>query len=1079
MRFLLPLLLALSAAASPIRVLFLGHDSQHHNSNAYYPLLAKALGQEAIYFDYVTTVEAAFGDADYLNRFDVVLLYANHGNISKPQWQNLKAFVEGGKGFVPVHCASWCFGNEPEFDQLVGGRFKSHQGAVFSPRVVDGDHVTMVALPLLKAWDETYFHSNHNPQNRTVLQVRDAMQGDPHTDPEPWTWTRTQGKGRVFYTASGHDERVWKDAAFHALLKRGILWAAGDARKVEYEAFVAARAPRKSEVRDNIPNYERRPKPLEYQLPMSPQDSMAYTQVPVGFRLELFASEPDIVNPISMAWDERGRLWVAETIDYPNTVNDNREGRDRIKILEDTNGDGKCDTVKVFADGLNVITSIVFARGGVIAAVAPHFYFLQDTDGDDKADVKEILCSGWGVGDTHAGPSNLRYGIDNWIWGAVGYSRFNGEIGDENHNFGSGLFRIRSDASAIEFRHQFNNNTWGLGFNAAGDAFGSTANNNPSFFGGIPAANFANQRGKSAKMIADTRLFHPITPNVRQVDAFNNYTAAAGHALATSDALPENYRDRMAFVCGPTGHLLGQYELRRDGSGYAARNRGALIASADEWFSPVAAEVGPDGHLWIADWYNFIIQHNPTPNKNRGGYDATRGKGNAHENPNRDYQHGRIYRLIWEGAPAAPRRNLAGATNAALVAALADSNMFWRLTAQRLLVDEKRTSTIPALQATLRGGGIAASHALWTLRALDHLDRESLLFALMHADSALRRNAVRALSATSASQQLLFDSGVLADKDLLTRLAAFNKLAEFPEEVVAIAAKGLSADPVNTKDEWLSAALTALGGNARAAKGKPVYGANILPNSSFEEGEAMPTGWKVRNYRGQSAHARVSDKARTGTHSLRISSEKSSDTSAYASVTLTPNTDYRLSAWILTENVKGAHGALMNVHEMQHEAKTNALKGGRGKWRQVTKTFNSSGRRQVTVNCLLGGWGTSTGTAWWDDVALEPITYVVEAKPKDELQAGDVDRGKTLFHEHEIASCIRCHKLGDAGGVIGPALDGIAARKQRDYLLEALVKPNATIAEGYQSTVSPMPPMNILLTPQELADVLAYLLTLD
>jgi type 1 glutamine amidotransferase len=120
--------LAISARVAPtstpkegaIRVLFLGHESEHHNSNKFYPMLAKALGRDAIYFDYVTNVKEAFGDAEYLSKFDAVLLYANHGKITPEQWKNLKGYVEGGGGFVPVHCASWCFGNEPGFDKAGG-----------------------------------------------------------------------------------------------------------------------------------------------------------------------------------------------------------------------------------------------------------------------------------------------------------------------------------------------------------------------------------------------------------------------------------------------------------------------------------------------------------------------------------------------------------------------------------------------------------------------------------------------------------------------------------------------------------------------------------------------------------------------------------------------------------------------------------------------------------------------------------------------------------------------------------------------------------------------------------------------
>ena len=660
-RFFLPLFLALfgilsfstQGMASPLRVLFLGHESEHHNSNRFFPMLQQALGREAIYFDYVTSVEDAFGDATYLGEFDAVMMYANHANIEAHQWKNLLGYVEEGGGFLPIHCASWCFSNEVGFDQLVGGRFKSHQTGVFKVRTVESAHPAIQNVPEIEAWDESYFHSNHNDEGRIVLQVRDAMPGDPHTDPEPWTWIRKQGKGRVYYTASGHDQRVWSNPDFHSMLRAGILWAVGDERRKGYETFLADRVPLQYEVRGSIPNYEKRSEPLRFQLPLLPEDSQDYTRVPVGFKLKLFASEPDIVNPISMAWDEQGRLWVAETLDYPNELKPARVGRDRIKILEDTDGDQRCDKVTIFAEGLNIPTSLVLCNGGVIVAHAPDFIFLKDLDGDDRADVRQLLNTGWGVQDTHAGPSNLRYGFDNRIWGTVGYSGFRDVDPTVSNRFGSGVFRMESDGKGVTFLHQFNNNTWGLGFNSVGDVFGSTANNNPSFFCGFPATAYAGDRGVTATMIAASPDFHPITPNIRQVDAFGRYTAGAGHALATSNGFPESWRDSMAFVAGPTGNLLGAYQMIRDGSGFQAKNAFSIVASADEWFSPVAAEVGPDGALWIADWYNFIIQHNPTPSLERGGFAATNGKGNAHVNPNRDRQHGRIYRLVWNNAPEA------------------------------------------------------------------------------------------------------------------------------------------------------------------------------------------------------------------------------------------------------------------------------------------------------------------------------------------------------------------------------------------------------------------------------------------
>ncbi|NCF86875.1 MAG: hypothetical protein GWQ08_15310 [Verrucomicrobiaceae bacterium] len=539
---------------------------------------------------------------------------------------------------------------------------------------------------------------------------------------------------------------------------------------------------------------------------------------------------------------------MAETVDCPNEIKPERKGNDTIKILEDTDGDGKADKVTVFADGLNIPTSLTFSRGGVIVAHAPDFLFLKDTDGDDVADVKEVLFSGWGAGDTHAGPSNLRYGFDNWIWGTVGYSAFNGRVGGKDHRFGMGVFRFKPDGSAIEFLHQFNSNTWGLGFNEAGDVFGSTANNNPSFFGGIRATAYQGKRGVSAKMIAPDRSFHPITPNIRQIDAFGNYTAGAGHALATSDAFPESYRDRIAFVAGPTGNLLGMYDITRDGAGFQAENAFAFVASADEWFFPVAAEVGPDGHLWIANWYNFIIQHNPTPNPGRVGYGATTGRGNAHVNPNRDSPHSRIYRAVWEKAPEGTITSLGDASTADLVVALDSDNLFWRQTAQRLLVDGQKAEAVAALKQRLeKPTGHGAIHALWTLEGLGSLEAETHQVALLSEDAAVRRNAILALGTDAGSVQLFFDTAVVTDADSLVRLAAFNKMSEFPvSDSIALAARQLMADPNNAEDEWLSQSLT-LAGAAAVKKGPAKLGPNLLTNGSLEELEGdHPTGWKPR-----------------------------------------------------------------------------------------------------------------------------------------------------------------------------------------------------------------------------------------
>jgi putative membrane-bound dehydrogenase-like protein len=358
---------------------------------------------------------------------------------------------------------------------------------------------------------------------------------------------------------------------------------------------------------------------------------MERTQVPADMRLELFASEPQISKPIALAWDERGRCWVAETSDYPHDVRPDGKGGDRIQICEDTDGDGRADKFTVFADTLNIPTSIVLVKGGAIVAQPPRLLFLKDTDGDDVADVREEIMTGWGIGDTHAQANSLHYGYDNWLHGCVGYSGFKGTVGGKAHAFTQGTYRFKPDGSALEFLHQFSNNSWAHSQNASGDDFGGSANNAPIFFGGIPARlGSKGVRVMTAKKINLEDKAHAITPNIRQVDVFGGYTSAAGSAFIYSANLPPRLQGK-AMVTEPTMKIVALMDVRPDGAGYVAHDGFNLMASSDEWMSPVFAEVGPDGAVWIVDWQNFIIQHNFKPSQKNGGYDAKTGVGGAHE----------------------------------------------------------------------------------------------------------------------------------------------------------------------------------------------------------------------------------------------------------------------------------------------------------------------------------------------------------------------------------------------------------------------------------------------------------------
>ncbi len=316
--------------------------------------------------------------------------------------------------------------------------------------------------------DAIWFDYQNDPKAVTpdFAQKFDVVLFDPTRNDMP-ALKDVPAKKVITANFSG-DERQWVEPKFLSSLKDQIVVAAGDARRKQWEEFLAQREPEKREASPTIANYERRAEPLTLQHPFTVKGSKERTQVAPDMHLELFAAEPDIAKPIAFAWDERGRLWVCETRDYPHDVQPDGKGHDSIKICEDTNGDGKADKFTVFAENLNIPTSMVFVNGGVIVSQPPRFIFLKDTNGDDKADVREEILTGWGIGDTHAQANNLHYGFDNWLYGCVGYSGFNGKVGGQDMRFAQGTYRFKADGSALEFLHQFSNNSWGQSVNEAG-----------------------------------------------------------------------------------------------------------------------------------------------------------------------------------------------------------------------------------------------------------------------------------------------------------------------------------------------------------------------------------------------------------------------------------------------------------------------------------------------------------------------------------------------------------------------------------------------------------------------------------
>ena len=735
-RILLPLLflgtLLLAAeqkADSPraLEVLFFGDDG-HHQPLDRYAIFKEVAGNRGIYLTYEKRMEAL--TRENLAKYDALLIYANHQEITPDQLAAVKGFVENGGGFVPVHCGSACFKKTDGYINLVGGQIAGHEDGVFTADVVAPNHPVMKGYKPFDTWDETYRHHRLSA-DITVLQKRGE---------EPWTWVRQQGKGRVFYTAHGHDERCWKQEGFHELLVRGIRWAAGenvtliDLPELKYEAPML---PARYETKLPVP---------KIQQPLSPAESMKRAQVPAGFELSLYASEPDVVNPIAIAWDHRDRLWVVEALDYPNDLQS--PGNDRLKICEDTDRDGTADKFTVFAGQLSIATSAVCVTNGAIVTSGSQVLLLKDTNGDDRADQRTVLLDGFKTHDTHAGVSNLRQGFDGWIYGTVGYAGFEGTVGGKPVKFDTGVFRFLPDGSRLEFLGKTTNNTWGLGFTESFDVLGSTANRQPSW-------QVIGDGGPVHRADRGTRVF-PTTLDVQGSDGWDppvellgngrirvkarHYTAAAGHGIYTAGRFPSEWQNKAAFVCEPTGHLVSIGWLRTEDADFFADFDGNnLYASSDAWSAPVAAETGPDGAVWIADWYKIIVQHN-RPGAPFEQTRVERGKGAAYVTPLRDKRMGRIYRVTprynfnvyrykeIDGKMTAqphPRDQepklepLDPANPESLLKGLDDPSLVRRLHAQRLIVERGGEDLIPQLVQRARN-----VHALYALGSLGYFSQE-------------------------------------------------------------------------------------------------------------------------------------------------------------------------------------------------------------------------------------------------------------------------------------------------------------------------------------------------------------------
>ncbi|HMC12274.1 MAG TPA: PVC-type heme-binding CxxCH protein, partial [Pirellulaceae bacterium] len=335
---------------------------------------------------------------------------------------------------------------------------------------------------------------------------------------------------------------------------------------------------------------------------LSPQEAIAKMAVPAGFTVELVASEPDIVNPVAMTFDERGRIWITESLEYPRKAPG--AGGDRVKVLEDTDGDGRADKFTVFAEGLNIPSGIAVGYGGVWVANSPDILFYPDADRDGKSDgPPQVVVTGFGRSDTHELPNSLTWGPDGYLYGLNGvFNHSHVKYAKDNPNFREdhpgwqftcACFRIHPVTREFEIFCEGTSNPWGLAFDPEGSAFVSACVIDHLWH--LVRTGYYHRQGGP---------YPPFTWKIDSIVKHKHQKAAyCGLEYYDSDAYPEQYRNKL-YMGNIHGGCINVDKLQRDGSTYFATGEPDFLTANDAWFMPVAQKTGPDGCLYILDWYD-------------------------------------------------------------------------------------------------------------------------------------------------------------------------------------------------------------------------------------------------------------------------------------------------------------------------------------------------------------------------------------------------------------------------------------------------------------------------------------------